>query len=59
MKKNKNNSHALCIEEIVSNKPILTEQEMKEFCSFEEIIADAKTMFDEKVRTALTKNDSN
>mgnify|MGYP003306978859 CR=1 FL=1 len=58
MEKSKNLCHTLCIEKIVSKKPILTEQEMNDFCSFEEIIADARAMFDEKIKTILSKNDS-
>lgn len=58
MKKKNNNNQTLCIEELVKQRPILTEEEMKEFCTYEEIVADAKAMFDEEVQKIWREYDS-
>lgn len=44
---------------IVQNKPLLTEEEMKKFSTYEEIVEEAITMFENKVEELLRKNDSN
>ena len=60
MNKKKNNKHqTLCIEEITKELPILTESEMNNLCTYEEILNDALIMFDEKVKNIIQTNDSN
>ena len=44
MEKKKNNM-AVNIGELVKQRPVLTEEEMNEFCTYEEIVADAKRLF--------------
>lgn len=58
MEKKNNNNQALCIEELVKQRPILTEEEMAELCTYEEIVADAKAMFDEEVQKIWREYDS-
>lgn len=58
MEKKNNKSQTLCIEELVKQRPILTEEEMAEFCTYEEIVADAKAMFDEEVQKIWKEYDS-
>ena len=59
MKKQENNSNqTLCIEELVKQRPILTEEEMASFCTYEEIIADAKSQFDEVIKQIWQEYDS-
>jgi hypothetical protein len=36
---------------LAKQHPVLTEDEMKDLCSFEEIITEAKLMFDENVNS--------
>ena len=45
----------LSIDELVKQRPVLTEEEMNEFCTYEEIVADAKRLFDEKVADIIAK----
>jgi len=56
MKNNK--SHQIIVEELVKQRPILTEEEIKDFCTFEEIVADAKSIFDEKVKKIIQEYDN-
>ena len=58
MKKTNNGNQTLCVEELVKQRPILTEEEMAEFCTYEEIVADAKAMFDEEVQKIWREYDS-
>lgn len=55
MEKKKNNI-AVNIGELVKQRPVLTEEEMNEFCTYEEIVADAKRLFDEMVAEIIEKN---
>ena len=50
--KEENRSKSL-VEELAEQHPVLTEDEMRDFPSFEEIIADAKLMFDEKLKNII------
>lgn len=54
MEKKKNNM-AVNIGELVKQRPVLTEEEMNEFCTYEEIVADAKRLFDEMVAEIIEK----
>lgn len=47
--KKRNKHQTLDIDEIVLQRPILTEEDMKNFCTYEEIVAEAEIMFNEKV----------
>ena len=58
MEKKNNPSQTLCIEELVKQRPILTEEEMAEFCTYEEIVADAKSMLDKEVQKIWREYDS-
>lgn len=49
MKRRNNNSQTLCVEELVKHYPILTEEEMKDFYSYEEAVQECMHMFDEGV----------
>ncbi|MBR5148963.1 MAG: hypothetical protein IKV15_07175 [Bacteroidaceae bacterium] len=42
-------------EEMIKSLPVITEEEMNEFCTFEELVADAISMFNEDVRKILTE----
>lgn len=53
-----NNNHQTLVEELVKQRLVLTEEEMKDFCTFEEIITDAKLMFDKKVKNIIQKYDN-
>lgn len=45
-----NKSHrVLCVEEIAKQNPILTEEEMNNFMTYEEIIAEATKMLDDEI----------
>lgn len=48
----------LDISELVKQRPVLTEKEMKEFCTYDEIVADAKEMFEEEVQKIWREKDS-
>ena len=48
----------LDISELVKQRPVLTEEEMKEFCTYEEIVADAIVMFEEEVQKIWREYDS-
>ena len=56
MKKKNNTTQTSLVEESVKQRPILTEEEMKDFCTYDEIVTDALRMFDEKVKIIITKN---
>lgn len=56
MKSNK--SQTLSIKELARQRPILTKEEMAEFCTYEEIVADAKAMFDDEVKKIWKEYDS-
>jgi hypothetical protein len=58
MEKKNNKSQTLCVEELVKQRPILTEEAMTEFCTYEEIVTDAKTMFDAEVQKIWREYDS-
>jgi hypothetical protein len=48
--RNNNKSHqVLCVEEITKQNPILTEEEMNNFMTYEEIIAEATKMLDDEI----------
>ena len=51
--KKRNKHQTLDIDEIVLQRPILTEEDMKNFCTYEEIVAEAEIMFNEKVEELL------
>jgi hypothetical protein len=46
---NNKNHQVLCIEEIAKQNPILTEEEMNNFITYEEIIAYATKMLDDEI----------
>ena len=48
MKKN-NSNQTLCIEELVKQRPILTEEEINNFYSFDEAVQECMRLFDEGV----------
>ena len=65
----KDNSESLSIEELVKQRPKLTEDEMAEiatfatneiaeFCTYEEAVAEALQMYDEEVRRIWKEYDS-
>jgi len=54
----KKKSQMINIDELVKQRPVLTEEEMKEFCTYEEIVADAKAMFDEEIQKLWKEYDS-
>ena len=47
------------IDELVKQRPVLTEEEMNEFCTYEEIVADAKRLFDEMVAEIIERSEKN
>ncbi len=47
----------LCLEEIVKQRPVLTEAEMSNLCTYDEIVDDALRVFDEKVNRIIQQND--
>jgi hypothetical protein len=47
--RNNKNHQVLCIKEIAKQNPILTEEEMNNFMTYEEIIAEATKMLDEEI----------
>ena len=56
--KDNNCNKALFIEQMAKQRPILTEEEINNFCTFEEIIAEAKTMFDAEIDRIWQEHDS-
>jgi len=59
MKKKNNTIQTSLVEKSVKQRPILTEEEMKDFCTYDEIVTDALRMFDEKVKNIIMKNGQN
>ena len=58
MKKINVKKQSVCIEELVKQRPVLTEEEMNEFCSYEEIVSNALRLFDEEVQKIWKEYDS-
>lgn len=58
-KKNNKQYQTLCIEDIVKKMPMLTESDMNNMCTYEEIVNDALAMFDEKVKKLIQAYDTN
>ena len=56
--KEKKEQPTLNIDELAKQRPVLTEEEMKEFCTYEEIVADAIVMFEEEVQKIWREYDS-
>lgn len=56
-KKNNKDQASTLVEELVKKTPVLTKEEMDNFCTFEEIIANAKKMFDDKVKNIIAQYD--
>ena len=56
-KKNNKDQASTLVEELVKKTPVLTKEEMDNFCTFEEIIANAKKMFDDKVKNIIEQYD--
>lgn len=54
-KKNNKDQASTLVEELVKKTPVLTKEEMDNFCTFEEIIANAKKMFDDKVKNIIAQ----
>ena len=59
MKKNTNKIQTSLVEELVKQRPILTEEEMSNFCTYEEVVADALQMFDEMANNIIQQNGQN
>ena len=59
MKKKNNKVQASLVEELVKQRPVLTEEEMNDFCTYEEVVADALQMFDEMANNIIQKNGQN
>ena len=58
LKKENKRNQTLCIEELVKQRPILTEEEMADFCTYDEIVTDAKAQFDEEIKRIWQEYDS-
>ena len=59
MGEKRNRKHqTLCIEDIVKKMPILTESDMNNMCTYEEIVDDALVKFDEKVKKLIQAHDA-
>ena len=58
MKKINVKKQSVCIEELVKQRPVLTEEGMNEFCSYEEIVSNALRLFDEEVQKIWKEYDS-
>ncbi len=59
MKKKNNTIQTSLVEKSVKQRPILTEEEMKDFCTYDEIVTDTLRMLDEKVKNNIVKNGQN
>ena len=57
-KKDNKQNQKLCLEELVKQRPILTEEEMNSFMTYDEIISEAKRLFDEAVNKIWQEHDS-
>lgn len=55
----KKNDITVNIEELVKQRPVLTEKEMNEFCTYEEAVDEAMRLFDEAVAEIIVKNEKN
>lgn len=55
----KNKNSQTLVEELVKQRPILTEEEMAEFCTYEEIVTDTLQMFDDMVNSIIQQNGQN
>lgn len=55
----KNKKCQTLVEELVKQRPILTEEEMTEFCTYEEIVADTLQTFDDMVNSIIQQNGQN
>ena len=53
-----NRNRQTLVEELAKQRPVLTEEEMKDFCTFEELVSDAKLIFDEKVKNIIQTYDN-
>ena len=54
----KKDSGKVNIEELVKQRPILTEEDMNSFMTYDEIIAEAKRLFDEAVNKIWEDHDN-
>ena len=55
----KNKNSQTLVEELVKQRPILTEEEMAEFCTYEEIVIDTLQTFDDMVNSIIQQNGKN
>lgn len=55
----KNKKCQTLVEELVKQRPILTEEEMTEFCTYEEIVIDTLQTFDDMVNSIIQQNGQN
>ena len=55
----KNKNSQTLVEELVKQRPILTEEEMTEFCTYEEIVIDTLQTFDDMVNSIIQQNGQN
>ena len=55
----KNKKCQTLVEELVKQRPILTEEEMAEFCTYEEIVIDTLQTFDDMVNSIIQQNGKN
>ena len=55
----KNKNSQTLVEELVKQRPILTEEEMAEFCTYEEIVIDTLQTFDDMVNSIIQQNGQN
>lgn len=51
----KKNDITVNIEELLKQRPVLTEKEMNEFCTYEEAVDEAMRLFDEAVAEIIVK----
>ena len=56
--KKKKEQKSLDIDELVKQRPVLTEEEMNNFATYEEIVSEAMKMFDEEVQRIWDEYDS-
>ena len=55
----KNKNSQTLVEELVKQRSILTEEEMAEFCTYEEIVTDTLQTFDDMVNSIIQQNGKN
>lgn len=58
MMKNNKPNQTLCLEDIVKERPILTESEMNNFYTYEEAVAECIRLFKDGVNTHLQDYDN-